>query len=110
MLDGFWTERVLGARAPPRGFSVFFGAVCGMLTFACEQLAMLARYDAMLDASSVETGIGNLQVDNQDGRFMLICRFNLSEPSTKYAQNKCYNELCVFDDSHVLPLWLVKLQ
>jgi len=33
------------------------------------QRAMLERYDDMLDASSVETGVGNLQVDNRDGRF-----------------------------------------
>ena len=33
------------------------------------QLAMLDRYDAMLDASSVETGVGNLIVDNRDGRY-----------------------------------------
>mmetsp|Transcript_30432 Transcript_30432/g.78935 ORF Transcript_30432/g.78935 Transcript_30432/m.78935 type:complete len:190 (+) Transcript_30432:176-745(+) len=33
------------------------------------QLAMLERYDAMLDASAVETGVGALQMDNGDGRF-----------------------------------------
>lgn len=56
--------------AASQGAEGFIGDPQAMLQAATPaQLAMLERYDAMLDASSVETGVGALQVDNADGRF-----------------------------------------
>ena len=46
-------------------------------------------------------------------KFMFICRFNLSNarhagPSTRH-QNSVFDEFCVYDESHVVVLWMLKL-
>ena len=48
-----------------------------------------------------------------NGNFMFICRFNLSGaqhagPSTAH-RNTLYDEFCIYDESHVVVLWLLKL-
>ena len=51
--------------------------------------------------------------NSTDGKFMFVCRFNLS--AAKYAgpntqhRNSVYEEFCVYDDRHVVVLWMVKL-
>jgi hypothetical protein len=51
--------------------------------------------------------------DSKDGKFMFVCRFNLmaakrAGPSTQH-RNSVYDEFCVFDDRHVVVLWMLKL-
>ena len=51
--------------------------------------------------------------NSQHGNFMFICRFNLScakhaGPSTPH-RNSQFDEFCVYDDSHVVVLWMLKL-
>lgn len=51
--------------------------------------------------------------DNPNGDFMFICRFNLSGashagPSTLH-RNSVFDEFCVFDEKHVVVLWMLKL-
>ena len=46
-------------------------------------------------------------------KFMLICRFNLSGalhagPNTRH-RNSTFDEFCVFEERHVVVLWLLKL-
>ena len=46
-------------------------------------------------------------------KFMFICRFNLSGakhagPSTQHP-NTVYDEFCVYDERHVVVLWMLKL-
>jgi hypothetical protein len=48
-----------------------------------------------------------------NGKFMFVCRFNLSGakqagPSTSH-QNRIFSEYCVYDDRHVVVLWMLKL-
>ena len=38
---------------------------------------------------------------------MFICRFNLSK--AKYKQNQIFDEFCVYNESHVVVLWMLKL-
>ena len=50
---------------------------------------------------------------NRNGRFMFICRFNLSQaqhagPHTQH-RNTLFDEFCVYDDNHVVVLWVLKL-
>eukprot|EP00966_Prymnesium_polylepis_P071650 1664112-Prymnesium_polylepis.1 len=47
-------------------------------------------------------------VNNPNGRFMFICRFNLA--TTRHHKNKLFHEFCVYNDSHVVVLWMVKLE
>ena len=47
-------------------------------------------------------------------KFMFICRFNLSGakhagPATKH-RNTVYDEFCVYDERHVVVLWMLKLK
>lgn len=49
-----------------------------------------------------------------NGRFMFICRFNLEHalhagPHTGH-RNTLFDEFCVFNDTHVVVLWMLKLQ
>ena len=49
----------------------------------------------------------------QHGTFMFVCRFNLiaakrAGPGTQH-RNSVYDEFCVFDDRHVVVLWMLKL-
>jgi len=46
--------------------------------------------------------------DNRDGRFMFLCRFNLSR--AQHRQNRIYDEYCVPDERHVVVLWHIKLK
>jgi hypothetical protein len=48
-------------------------------------------------------------VKNPNGNFMFICRFNL-KVNTKHYKNKLFQEFCVYDDSQVVVLWMVKLE
>ena len=46
-------------------------------------------------------------------KFMFVCRYNLSQakhagPSTPH-QNSVFDEFCVFDEKHVVVLWMLKL-
>jgi len=43
-----------------------------------------------------------------NGKFLLICRFNLS--GAQYARNSLYDEYCVDDASKVTVLWLLKVE
>ena len=52
------------------------------------------------------------QKGNQTGNFMLICRFNLAGaqhagPNTAH-RNTHFDEYCVYDESRVVVLWLLK--
>ena len=45
---------------------------------------------------------------------MFICRYNLSNaqhagPSTPH-RNTVFDEFCVYDDNHVVVLWILKLE
>ena len=47
-----------------------------------------------------------------NGKFMFICRFNLTNanqagPNTSHS-NTVFREFCVFDETHVVVLWMVK--
>ena len=47
-------------------------------------------------------------------KFMFICGFNLSKatyagPSTNH-KNSVFDEFCVFDERHVVVLWMLKLK
>ena len=51
--------------------------------------------------------------DSKDGKFMFVCRFNLSAakragPATNH-RNSVYDEVCVYEDRHVVVLWMIKL-
>lgn len=51
--------------------------------------------------------------NSQDGRFMFVCRFNLRHakragPNTHH-RNTIFDEFCVYDDRHVVVLWMIKL-
>ena len=46
-------------------------------------------------------------------KFMFICRFNLSSarhagPTTAH-RNSVFDEFCVYDEKHVVVLWMLKL-
>ena len=52
--------------------------------------------------------------DSPNGKFMFICRFNLKHakhagPATEH-RNTIYDEFCVYDDQHVVILWMLKLR
>ena len=45
---------------------------------------------------------------------MFICRYNLSAaqhagPNTNH-RNKTFHEFCVYDESHVVVLWMLKIR
>merc|ERR1711924_480211 len=46
--------------------------------------------------------------DGQDGRFVVLCRFNLS--GARHMVNAPYDEYCVYDEAHVVPLWVLKIE
>ena len=51
--------------------------------------------------------------DSSHGKFMFVCRYNLSHakragPDTSH-RNTVFDEFCVFDERHVVVLWMVKL-
>ena len=51
--------------------------------------------------------------NSQDGKFMFVCRFNLRQakragPNTNH-RNTIFDEFCVYDDRHVVVLWMIKL-
>ena len=44
-----------------------------------------------------------------NGKFMFICRFNLSGAGTAGpSTGRRFDEFCVFDESNVVVLWLLK--
>ena len=48
------------------------------------------------------------------GKFMFVCRFNLKQaqhagPSTNH-RNTIFDEFCVYDEKHVVVLWMLKLR
>lgn len=47
-------------------------------------------------------------VGNGRNKFLFICRFNLSRH--RYTQNKTFDEFCVFDQRHVVVLWMLKIE
>jgi hypothetical protein len=52
--------------------------------------------------------------DSPNGRFMFLCRFNLKEakhagPETKH-RNSIFDEFCIYDEKHVVVLWMLKLK
>ena len=52
--------------------------------------------------------------NSQNGKFMFVCRYNLSAarnagPQTTH-RNTVFNEYCVNDERHVVALWLIKLK
>ena len=56
----------------------------------------------------------NYSTLNKYGRFMFVCRFNLNEaqhagPKTKH-RNRVFDEFCVYDDNHVVVLWMIKVK
>ena len=51
--------------------------------------------------------------DSPNGKFMFVCRFNLKHaqhagPSTEH-RNSLYDEFCVYDERHVVVLWMLKV-
>ena len=51
--------------------------------------------------------------DSAHGKFMFVCRFNLSAakragPDTAH-RNSIFDEFCVYDERHVVVLWMLKL-
>ena len=50
---------------------------------------------------------GKYGADLQSGKFMFICRFNVS--NARYHQNQTFDEFCVYDERHVVVLWMLKL-
>ena len=51
--------------------------------------------------------------NSENGKFMFVCRFNLSAakragPDTNH-RNTIFDEFCVYDDRHVVVLWMLKL-
>ena len=80
------------------------------LTLAFAGTGMLGRglYGAPDPRKSVQF-CGN----SPNGRFMFICRFNLSSarhagPSTQHP-NSVFDEFCIYDETHVVVLWMIKL-
>ena len=51
--------------------------------------------------------------NSENGKFMFVCRFNLREakhagPTTQH-RNSIFDEFCIFDERHVVVLWMIKL-
>ena len=51
--------------------------------------------------------------NSRHGSFMFLCRFNLSGarhagPATPH-QNSVFDEFCVYDERHVVVLWMLKV-
>ena len=51
--------------------------------------------------------------NSENGKFMFVCRFNLSGakragPDTPH-RNTIFDEFCIFDERHVVVLWMLKL-
>ena len=46
--------------------------------------------------------------DGKNGYFMFICRFHLAK-GHRYAQNKTFDEYCVYNEKHVVALWMLKV-
>ena len=64
-----------------------------------------AQYCGM--AASTVPIRGSRGADLQSGKFMFICRFNVS--NARYHQNQTFDEFCVYDERHVVVLWMLKL-
>ena len=52
-------------------------------------------------------------VKGTTGKFMFVCRFNLAAakhagPKTSH-RNSTFDEFCVYDERHVVVLWMIKL-
>ena len=52
--------------------------------------------------------------NSKHGNFMFVCRFNMScakhaGPSTPH-RNSQFDEFCVYDDNHLVVLWMLKLE
>lgn len=52
--------------------------------------------------------------NSANGQFMFVCRFNLKHaqhagPATQH-RNTIFDEFCVYDERHVVVLWMVKLR
>lgn len=52
--------------------------------------------------------------DSPNGKFMFVCRFHLKEakhagPGTAH-RNSVFDEFCVYDEKHVVLLWMIKLR
>ena len=45
----------------------------------------------------------------QNGRFMFLCRFNLTGNS-RHHQNMQFAEYCVYEESKVAVLWMLKIR
>ena len=50
--------------------------------------------------------------DTDPMNFMFICRFNLAggPGRARYHQNQTFDECCIYDDAHVVVLWLLKVE
>lgn len=55
--------------------------------------------------SMIYTGMSH----HGNGSFMLVCRFNLGR-GADHATDSVFDEFCVYDESHVVVLWSLKLQ
>jgi hypothetical protein len=78
-------------------------------SFAGDGMLGVGLYGA-LDPRKSETYCRN----SQNGKFMFVCRYNLSAarhagPQTTH-RNTVFNEFCVDDERHVVALWLIKLK
>ena len=52
--------------------------------------------------------------NSEHGKFMFVCRFHLKEakhagPGTAH-RNSVFDEFCVYDEKHVVLLWMIKLR
>ena len=52
--------------------------------------------------------------NSKNGKFMFVCRFHLSNaqragPDTSH-RNRVFNEFCVYNEQHVVVLWVIKLK
>ena len=49
-----------------------------------------------------------------NGKFMFVCRFNLGTatragPDTHH-RNSVFDEFCIYEEAHVVALWMIKLE
>ena len=73
---------------------------------------MLAAGDSRLQHVGTDPR-KSLQYCRSPNKFMFICRYNLynaehAGPSTAH-RNSVFDEFCVYDESHVVILWMLKV-
>ena len=86
-------------------------SIWGIFKFNLEGLSMRSANDGMLGRGiygAPDPRKSALCGQQRNGTFFLVCRFNLS--GAEYAVNTVFDEYCVFEDSDVAVLWLLKVE